>query len=54
MSGACTGEYGMGFGKLDFLSVEHGDAAAVMRSIKLALDPQNLFNRGKVIRDQAL
>ena len=54
MNGTCTGEHGIGFGKLDFLDAEHGDAVAVMRSIKEALDPRNLFNRGKVIRDQAL
>ena len=50
MNGTCTGEHGIGFGKLDFLDAEHGDAVMVMRSIKQALDPENLFNRGKVIR----
>jgi D-lactate dehydrogenase (cytochrome) len=39
-----------GLGKLDFLDAEHGSAVAVMRSIKHALDPQNLFNPGKLIR----
>ena len=50
MNGTCTGEHGVGFGKLDFLDAEHGEAVAVMRAIKQALDPRNLFNRGKVIR----
>ena len=53
MNGTCTGEHGIGFGKLDFLDTEHGDAVAVMGAIKQALDPRNLFNRGKVIRCMA-
>jgi len=51
MGGTCTGEHGIGNGKLDFLDAEHGDAVAVMRAIKQALDPGNLLNPGKVIRD---
>src|SRR3954471_4531259 len=43
MGGTCTGEHGIWLGKLDFLDAEHGGAVAVMRSIKHALDPQNLF-----------
>ena len=50
MGGTCTGEHGIGFGKLDFLDAEHGEAVSVMHAIKHALDPRNLFNRGKVIR----
>ena len=50
MNGTCTGEHGIGYGKLDFLDAEHGEAVAVMQSIKQSLDPKNLFNRGKVIR----
>lgn len=50
MGGTCTGEHGIGFGKLDFLDAEHGEAVAVMRLIKQALDPEHRFNRGKVIR----
>ena len=51
MGGTCTGEHGVGMGKLDFLDAEHGDAVAVMAAIKRALDPQNLLNPGKIIRD---
>jgi D-lactate dehydrogenase (cytochrome) len=50
MSGTSTGEHGIGIGKLDFLEAEHGDAVPVMRAIKRALDPENLFNPGKVVR----
>jgi len=50
MGGTSTGEHGVGIGKLDFLDVEHGDAVPVMRAIKRALDPENLFNPGKVVR----
>jgi D-lactate dehydrogenase (cytochrome) len=50
MSGTCTGEHGIGYGKLDFLDAEHGNAVPVMHAIKHALDPRNVFNRGKVVR----
>jgi D-lactate dehydrogenase (cytochrome) len=49
MNGTCTGEHGIGFGKLDFLEAELGSAIPAMRAIKRALDPHNIFNPGKVV-----
>jgi len=47
--GTCSGEHGVGFGKLKYLAAEHGAALDVMRSIKRAIDPNNLMNPGKLI-----
>ena len=48
MDGTCTGEHGIGLGKQDWLVAELGEAVEVMRMIKRALDPQDLFNPGKI------
>ena len=50
MDGTCTGEHGVGLGKVDFLPIEHGEAFHVMQQIKATLDPQDLMNPGKVLK----
>jgi D-lactate dehydrogenase (cytochrome) len=51
LDGTCTGEHGIGCGKIDFMVAEHGEAVSVMRAIKKAIDPDNIMNPGKVFPD---
>jgi D-lactate dehydrogenase (cytochrome) len=50
MGGTCTGEHGIGQGKQKYLKAELGiEAIDAMRALKQALDPQNIFNPGKIL-----
>ncbi|MCW8907753.1 MAG: FAD-binding protein [Sedimenticola sp.] len=49
MEGTCTGEHGIGQGKIDFLQEQNPAGVELMRQIKRALDPQHLLNPGKVL-----
>ena len=47
--GTCTGEHGIGLGKIDALVQEHGDLIPLMQAIKASFDPNGILNPGKVL-----
>ncbi len=48
MDGTCTGEHGVGQGKMAFLEEELAGSVDLMREIKRAVDPDNILNPGKI------
>ncbi len=48
MGGTSTGEHGVGQGKMAYMELEHGEALDVMRTLKIAMDPKNIMNPGKI------
>jgi D-lactate dehydrogenase (cytochrome) len=51
--GTCTGEHGVGEGKIGSLALEHGDLIPLYHAIKRAFDPNGIMNPGKVLPDLA-
>lgn len=47
--GTCTGEHGIGLGKLGYLEQEHGDLLPTLRALKQLFDPNGILNPGKVV-----
>jgi D-lactate dehydrogenase (cytochrome) len=47
--GTCTGEHGIGLGKVHALEREHGDLVPLMQGIKELFDPHGIMNPGKVL-----
>lgn len=50
MDGTCTGEHGIGEGKMKYLEAEHGPVGVeIMRRLKRSFDPDNIMNPGKIV-----
>ena len=52
IGGTCTGEHGIGMGKLTFVDAEHGRTVEYMRRIKDVLDPKGILNPGKMLPER--
>jgi len=50
MEGTCTGEHGIGMGKIDALQKQYPEGVLVMKQIKQSLDPEGLLNPGKIFK----
>ena len=50
IDGTCTGEHGIGQGKIGLLEQELRESTDCMSKIKRALDPLNIMNPGKILR----
>ncbi|QED46153.1 FAD-binding oxidoreductase [Cytobacillus dafuensis] len=48
VGGTCTGEHGVGLGKMKFQEIEHGEATIIMKQLKKMFDPEGLLNPGKI------
>jgi len=47
--GTCSGEHGIGTGKRQYLTIEHGKSLQVMKELKTHFDPKNILNPGILI-----
>lgn len=48
LGGTCTGEHGVGLGKMKYQIAEHGEAVELMKSFKALIDPKGILNPGKI------
>ena len=49
MGGTCSGEHGIGFGKKEYLKIEHSSTISLMQKIKKTFDPNNILNPNKIV-----